>query len=155
MLRRPSATAVRRSGSMVSSPGKPGGGVSRSFSSTLWGAGKQSAMQSRKTETKAGSGGSSSSIWPQRECQLLCASSLWGMKTQMMHCLVWHHCHATILPSTGHQSNITVQSKAGKHPTPHFSPFKCCGKFWNKPLFQATTLMLFCSLKKKGLPWKN
>ena len=40
MARRPSTTAVRSRGSMVSRPGKPGGGVSLSFSSTLWGAAK-------------------------------------------------------------------------------------------------------------------
>mmetsp|Transcript_68195 Transcript_68195/g.162792 ORF Transcript_68195/g.162792 Transcript_68195/m.162792 type:complete len:372 (+) Transcript_68195:1637-2752(+) len=35
---RPSATAVRRRGSIVSRPGKPGAGVAEVFSSTVWGA---------------------------------------------------------------------------------------------------------------------
>lgn len=42
MVSRPSCTAVSRSGSMVSSPGKPGGGLSEFFSARVCGAGKQS-----------------------------------------------------------------------------------------------------------------
>ena len=38
-----------------------------------------------------------------------------------------HHCHANILPNTGHENN-TAQPKADKCPssTSHFSPFSCC-----------------------------
>ena len=31
-----------------------------------------------------------------------------NQEQQMMHCLVWHHRHATVLPSTGHKSNIII-----------------------------------------------
>ena len=34
-------TAVRRRGSMVSRPGRPGGGEDESFSVTVWGAGRK------------------------------------------------------------------------------------------------------------------
>ena len=39
MVSLPWFTAVRSKGSMVSRPGNPGGGVSESFSDTVWGAG--------------------------------------------------------------------------------------------------------------------
>ena len=42
--------------------------------------------------------------------------------------LAWlAHCHANILSSTGHESNI-AQTKADNRPSPtsHFVPFNCC-----------------------------
>ena len=50
MVSRPWLTAVRRRGSMVSRPGRPGGGEDESFSVTVWGAGGGEEQGRRRKE---------------------------------------------------------------------------------------------------------
>ena len=50
MVSRPWLTAVRRRGSIVSRPGRPGGGEDESFSVTVWGAGRKGGEEGRGEE---------------------------------------------------------------------------------------------------------
>ena len=59
--------------------------------------------------------------------------------------------HANILPSTGHQNNITKQLKpqAGKYPTSHIPLFNCCLSvvLYLKKGAYPKMFMLFCHNK--------